>query len=76
LVFFAFTPVYICLLPWPQYIWSKVYSFLYQNKACDDVGDKSASSEGEYETDEEWETERKQQAAVLEKDKVGIVTMC
>lgn len=45
-----------------------------QDKACEDIGDKSASSssEEEYETDEEWETERKKQAAVLEKDKVPV----
>lgn len=40
------------------------------DKACESVdGDQPASSEGEYETDEEWENERKKQAAVLEKDK-------
>ncbi|XP_060589596.1 RNA polymerase II-associated protein 3-like [Ruditapes philippinarum] len=37
------------------------------DKACESNSDKS--SDGEYETDEEWETERKKQAAVLEKDK-------
>ncbi|XP_045165225.2 RNA polymerase II-associated protein 3-like [Mercenaria mercenaria] len=36
------------------------------DKACE--SDKS-SSDAEYETDEEWESERKKQAAVLEKDK-------
>ncbi|WAR25055.1 RPAP3-like protein [Mya arenaria] len=35
------------------------------DKACESV----SSSEESYETDEEWETERKKQAAVLEKDK-------
>jgi hypothetical protein len=39
-----------------------------KDKACESNSDKS--SDGEYETDEEWETERKKQAAVLEKDKV------
>lgn len=37
------------------------------DKACESDGKSSSGSE--YETDEEWEVERKKQAAVLEKDK-------
>lgn len=39
------------------------------DKACESVDRDHASSGEEYETDEEWENERKRQAAVLEKDK-------
>ncbi|XP_052251220.1 RNA polymerase II-associated protein 3-like isoform X2 [Dreissena polymorpha] len=40
------------------------------DKACENLDENEpSSSEEEYETDEEWETERKKQAAVLEKDK-------
>ena len=52
----------------PYCIW---YDHFLQDKACEDVEEmKSGSSEEEYETDEEWEVERKKQAAILEKDKV------
>lgn len=47
----------------------------FQDKACDSLDKSGGSSSESYETDEEWETERKKQAAVLEKDKVSNFTL-
>jgi hypothetical protein len=40
---------------------------------CDDVENQEKSDSSEYETDEEWEVERKKQQAAMEKDSVGIL---
>ena len=45
---------------------------IFQDKACEDVDETLEGSSSEYETDEEWEVERKKQAAIMEKDKVLI----
>ena len=47
----------------------KIHLYL-QDKACEDVDETAEGSSSDYETDEEWEVERKKQAAIMEKDKV------
>ena len=46
------------------------YFYSIQDKACNEVDGKSSSSE--YETDDEWETERKCHLAEKEKENVSI----
>ena len=43
-----------------------------QDKALEEIDDERASTSSEYETDEEWEQERKQKQAVVLKDQVGL----
>lgn len=38
---------------------------------CDDVDNQEKSDSSDYETDEEWEIERKKQQAAMEKDAVS-----
>ena len=52
---------------WPTLVFC--YGFL-QDKACEEVEETMDKSSSEYETDEDWEMERKIQAAIIEKDKV------
>lgn len=40
---------------------------------CDDVEIEEKSDSSEYETDEEWEVERKKQQAAMEKDSVSFI---
>lgn len=39
---------------------------------CDDVDNQEKSDSSDYETDEEWEIERKKQQAAMEKDAVSL----
>lgn len=40
---------------------------------CDDVDKQEKSDSSDYETDEEWEIERKKQQAAMEKDAVRFI---
>ena len=48
----------------------KILVFPLQDKAIEELDDEPKSSESEYETDEEWEIERKRLLAVKHKDQV------
>ena len=46
----------------------------FKEKECEKIDDKSAESSSEYETDEEWEEQRRKVQANMEKDNVSTVS--
>lgn len=46
---------------------------LFKDKMCNDVDKQEKSDSSDYETDEEWEIERKKQQAAMEKDAVRFI---
>lgn len=46
---------------------------LFKDKMCNDVDKQEKSDSSDYETDEEWEIERKKQQAAMDKDAVRFI---